>query len=48
MVIIDSDVLLIDLRYPRDARHLVNAQFLRDVRESALAIAIYTLNDAIA
>ena len=47
MVTIDSDVLLIDLRYPRDVRYEDNAQFLRDVRDSAPAIAIYTLMEVL-
>jgi len=47
MVIIDSDVFLIDLRYPRDARYPVNAQFLNEVRGSIPAIAIYTLMEVL-
>lgn len=47
MVIIDSDVLLIELRYPRDVRCPTNTQFLKGVRGSAPAIAIYTLMEVL-
>lgn len=47
MVIVDSDVFLIELRYPRDARYPVNAQFLNDLRGSAPAVAVYTLMEVL-
>ena len=47
MVIIDSDVFLIELRYPRDVRYQTNTQFLSNVRETAPAIAIYTLMEVL-
>ena len=47
MVGIDSDVILIEMRYGRDARHAVNAQFLRAVRAAAPAITIYTLMEVL-
>jgi hypothetical protein len=47
MVIIDSDVLLVELRYLRDERHPINAQFLHNVRGSAPALAIYTLMEVL-
>lgn len=47
MVGIDSDVILIEMRYGRDARHAVNAQFLHAVRAAAPAITIYTLMEVL-
>jgi hypothetical protein len=44
---IDSDVILIEMRYGRDARHDVNAQFLRAVRVAAPALTIYTLMEVL-
>ncbi len=47
MVILDSDVLLIELRYPRDERAPLNTRFLSDVRGSGPAIAVYTLMEVL-
>ncbi len=47
MVGIDSDVVLIEMRYGRDERHAVNAQFLHAVRAAAPAITIYTLMEVL-
>ena len=47
MVGVDSDVILIEMRYQRDARQAVNAQFLRVVRAAAPAITIYTLMEVL-
>ena len=47
MVIIDSDIYLIELRYQRDARYAINARFLDAVRSSAPAISIYTLMEVL-
>jgi hypothetical protein len=44
---IDSDVILIEMRYGRDARHAVNAQFLRAVRVATPALTIYTLMEVL-
>ena len=47
MVGVDSDVILIELRYQRDARHAVNTEFLRATRVAAPAITIYTLMEVL-
>jgi hypothetical protein len=47
VVVIDSDVILIEMRYGRDARHHVNAQFLRAVRVATPALTIYTLMEVL-
>jgi hypothetical protein len=47
MVIVDSDVWLIELRYPRDERQAVNARFLNTVRDAVPAITIYTLMEVL-
>jgi hypothetical protein len=44
---IHSDVILIEMRYGRDARHDVNAQFLRAVCVAAPALTIYTLMEVL-
>ena len=41
MVGVDSDVILIEMRYGRDARHAVNAQFLRRTCRSAGAYHLH-------
>ncbi len=43
MVLIDTDVLLLDLAYPRDKRFTVNAAFLSRVVKDEPAITIYNL-----
>lgn len=47
MVILDSDICLIELRYQRDTRHEINAQFLSAVRPFAPAITLYTLMEVL-
>ena len=47
MVSIDSDIILIEMRYQRDARYTVNAQFLHAVRTAEPAITIYTLMEVL-
>lgn len=47
MVGIDSDVILIELRYQRDARYAANAQFLQAVRPSTPAVTVYTLMEVL-
>jgi hypothetical protein len=43
MVVIDTDVFLLEFAFHRDPRHEVNAHFLTMVREHAPAITIYNL-----
>ena len=43
MVVIDTDVLLLELAYPRDKRFAVNAAFLSRVVKDDAAITIYNL-----
>ena len=43
MVVIDTDLLLIDLAYPRDKRFAVNASFLTRATKADPAITIYNL-----
>jgi hypothetical protein len=43
VVVIDTDVLLLDLAYPRDKRFSVNAAFLTRVAKDDPAITIYNL-----
>jgi hypothetical protein len=41
VVVIDTDVLLLDLAYPRDKRFAVNAAFLARVVKDDAALTIY-------
>lgn len=43
MVLVDTDVLLIDFRYPRDRRFEANAAFLSRVRAENPGVTIYSL-----
>jgi hypothetical protein len=43
VVVIDTDVLLLDLAYPRDKRFAVNAAFLARVVKDDAALTIYNL-----
>ncbi len=43
MVIIDTDVFLLEFAFHRDARYQTNAAFLRAVRQREPAITIYNL-----
>ena len=43
MVVIDTDVFLLEFAFHRDPRHEVNARFLTAVRDHAPAITIYNL-----
>ena len=43
MVVIDTDVLLLDLAYPRDKRFAVNASFLARAAKVEPAITVYNL-----
>ncbi len=43
MVIIDTDVFLLEFAFHRDARYPINAEFLRAVRPREPAITIYNL-----
>ena len=43
MVVIDTDVFLLEFAFHRDSRQEVNARFLTEVRDSAPAITIYNL-----
>jgi hypothetical protein len=47
MVIIDSDVLLLEFAYHRDSRQDENARFLQMVRHSWPGITIYTLMEVL-
>jgi hypothetical protein len=47
MVSVDSDVILIEMRYQRDGRYAMNAQFLRAIRAATPAITIYTLMEVL-
>lgn len=47
MVGIDSDIILLELRYQRDVRYDANARFLQAVRPSKPAITIYTLMEVL-
>jgi len=47
VVVIDSDVYLIELRYRRDARRAVNAAFLETTRSAMPAITIYNLMEVL-
>jgi hypothetical protein len=49
MILLDSDVLLIDLRYPNDAKFAVNRQTLDRIRDRQLAcgITIQTLLETV-
>lgn len=40
MILLDADILLIDVRYPNDARFAVNRQFLDQLRAGAVAAGI--------
>ena len=40
MILLDADVLLIDVRYPNDARFLVNRQFLDQIRAGSVVAGI--------
>jgi len=40
---VDSDVILVEMCFQRDARHAVNARFLHVVRTAAPALTVYTL-----
>jgi hypothetical protein len=41
VVVIDTDVLLLELAYPRDKRFAVNATFLKHITQSDPAVTIY-------
>jgi hypothetical protein len=43
VVVIDTDVLLLDLAYPRDKRFAVNAAFLARIAKSDPAVTLYNL-----
>jgi predicted nucleic acid-binding protein len=43
MVIIDTDVFLIELAFNRDARFAMNSRFLRSVKSAGPAITIFNL-----
>ena len=43
MVIIDTDILLIEFRYLRDENYLINKQFLSTIHATGGATTIYTL-----
>jgi hypothetical protein len=43
VVIIDTDVFLLEFAFHRDARHRVNAEFLVSIRDREPAITIYNL-----
>jgi hypothetical protein len=43
MVVIDTDVFLLEFAFHRDPRHGINARFLTAVRDRAPAITIYNL-----
>jgi len=40
MIVLDADVLLVDMRYDRDSRFLLNRQVLDQLRASPLPLAI--------
>jgi hypothetical protein len=40
VILLDADILLIDVRYPNDARFLVNRQFLDHIRAGSVAVGI--------
>lgn len=43
MVLVDTDVLLIEFRYQRDARFAANSSFLSKVKEEEPCITVYNL-----
>jgi hypothetical protein len=43
VIIVDSDVFLLEFAFHRDARHEVNAEFLTHVRDREPAITVYNL-----
>ena len=43
MVVVDSDVFLLEFAFHRDPRHEVNARFLTTVRDQVPAITVYNL-----
>lgn len=36
MILLDADLLLLDIRYPRDVRFSLNEQFLKTLQERGL------------
>jgi hypothetical protein len=40
VIVLDTDVLMIDLRYVRDARYAVNRQFLDHARLQQIPLAV--------
>jgi hypothetical protein len=40
MIVLDADVLLVDMRYGRDARFSLNRQVLNQIRDSASPLGI--------
>ena len=43
MVIIDTDILIMEFRYQRDTKYPINKQFLSIIRATGGAITVYTL-----
>ena len=49
MILLDADILLLDIRYPRDSRFDTNAQLLKALQERALerGITLYALLEVV-
>jgi hypothetical protein len=49
MILLDADILLLDIRYPRDARFGTNEQLLKTLQERGLArgITLYALLEVV-
>lgn len=49
MILLDADILLLDIRYPRDARFGINERLLKTLQEQGLArgITVYTLLEVV-
>lgn len=49
MILLDADILLLDIRYPRDARFGINERLLKTLQEQGLAraITLYTLLEVV-
>lgn len=49
MILLDADILLLDIRYPRDSRFDINARLLKILQERALerGITLYALLEVV-
>ncbi len=49
MILLDADILLLDIRYPRDARFLLNERLLKALQEHGLerGITLYALLEVV-